>query len=168
MEIHQIISKEQYREIQKFCFYKKHNQYIFYILTGLFLIAMGVVNIVTEKNVSVGAIVFIMIPFIIFPLTNIRINDVVSKLYEKDIREWYITINKDMIEAKLDNKKQGLKLPSKMWLKAYELNSIILVYFNSNQFISISKKELSKEQLMEVKGILYDTLGRKFHLKKAK
>ena len=168
MEIHQIITKEQYRDIQTFYFYRKRHRGVLFALVAFIGISIGVINIVSTGSVSIGAVVFILAPFIAYPLTNVRISDVVSNLYEKDIKEWYITIMPTMIEARTDKNKTGLKLPSAMWMRAYELKSVILLYFNTNQFITISKNELSPEKLMEVKGIIYDVLGRKFHLKKAK
>ena len=168
MEISEYITKEQYREIQTFYFYKKRHRVFFIALIAFLGIGIDVINIVSTKSLSVGAVVFMVAPFITIPLTNYRIKSAVDGLYERDIKEWLITITENSIEAKPNKSSKGLIVAATDWKKAYELKSVILLYFSSNQFITISKSNLSDEGLMKLKGIIYDVLGNRFHLRKKK
>lgn len=168
MKISEEISKKEYREIQRFNYFVKQNNGKWILGGGICGITIAMINIISSGKVSVGAIVFICFPFVAALLSLLRINALSDKLYEKDINKWTIEITDDYIAAKPDNMKQTIKIKSDDWYRAYELKSVILLYFNKNQFFTLCKKEFSKEELMEVKGMIYDKIGSAFKVRTQK
>lgn len=165
MKIKETISKEEYKEVQTFYFYNKCKYGFWIVLGTIFCYGVSIINIISSRELSIGCIVFMLIPIISILLTNRKINSVVEKLYDKDIKEWEFDITKDYISARPAGSKQFVKVNSRDWYRAYELKSVIILYFNIHQFFTISKNVLNDDELMEVKGYIYDRLGNKFKLK---
>ncbi len=168
IKIEQNVSKEQYYEIQKFFFYKKKHMTFYIAFITICGILAAYSDIAIRKEIPWFGMVLILLGVITVIATNIRLKKIAELMYEMDITEWIITVEPEKLSMMAKNMTVPMTLKASSLVSAYELNSVILVYFAREQFVTICKDQMSSEELKQVKGILYDILHNKFKLKRIK
>jgi len=159
------ISFDNYIEIQRFYFYKKKHRLWWIILLSVLCILISGVNILATRRVSVGAVFFLLLPIFSIIATELNIIRVCKSMFAQDAKKWHIEVEKDCVRAKMEGMTQTLKIHFSLWRIAYELDSVILLYFGDFQYITIVKDAVSPEELVFIKGVLYDKLFGNFKLK---
>jgi len=160
--VNEEITKEEYLEIQRFYFYKKSHRLLWIVVLSLFCFFMVGINIYSTKNIQIGTVFITLVPFLSVILTELRIRQLVNTLYKNDIRTWKIEMDQEKINAFLNDGKHPLTLDKTLWKKAYELKTVILIYFTKEQFLTICKKDISREELIAIKGFLYNVMYSNF------
>ena len=168
IKIEENITKDEYYEIQKFYFYKKKKMMWYVVFVAVCGILAIIADLVFRQTITWGGVIMLALAACSVMMTNSRIKKVVNTMYDMDIKEWEITVSHEKLTMKAKRMTVPMTLKASQLRCAYELKNVILVYFAKEQFVTISKATLTKDELKELKGILYDILDKKFKFKAEK
>lgn len=161
------ISLEEYTDIQKWFFMKKKKMDYYLAAVVLLGIAIMLYSIFVRNTYYGTQWAIILAPFVYRPFCIAKIKRLAKKSYEKDITKWEIDIENNMIKARPKDETTYTSSRIRDIYMVYELKSVLLIYFNRDLFITISKKACKDDDYMKIRAMLYDGMdSRRVHFRR--